>query len=185
MGEGITVGIDMGDKKHRVCVLDGEGAVTTRASIVTTAQGIRRYFKELEGCRVVIEAGTHSRWVSRILEELGHEVLVGNPRKLRMIWQSHEKSDDRDAEMLARIGRLDPQLLYPIHHRGQKTQADLAVINMVKSMGQHLGFSQSLDQNLTTFGHFIIDRNGAYRVEARQFTRLFDFPVHVVTNNDL
>lgn len=64
--------------------------------------------------------------VSRILEELGHEVLVGNPRKLRMIWHSHEKSDDRDAEMLARIGRLDPELLYPIHHRGPQAQADLA-----------------------------------------------------------
>jgi transposase len=148
--------MDMGDKKHRVCVLDGEGAVKTRGSVVNTAAGIRKYFKEMEGCRVVLEAGTHSRWVSRIVEELGHEVLVGNPRKLRMIWQSHEKSDERDAEMLARIGRLDPQLLYPIHHRGEKTQADLAVIKargmlvksrkmliahargLVKSMGQRI-----------------------------------------------
>jgi transposase len=75
-----------------------------------------------------MEAGTHSGWVSRILQELGHEVLVGNLRKLRVIWDSDEKGDDRDAEMLARIARFDPQLLYPIHHRGQKAQADLALI---------------------------------------------------------
>jgi transposase len=75
-----------------------------------------------------MEAGTHSGWVSRILEELGYEVLVGNPRKLRAIWASNLKTDDRDAEMLARIARVDPKLLYPIHHRGAKAQADLAVI---------------------------------------------------------
>ena len=128
MIEGITVGMDMGDKKHRVCVLDGEGAVKTRGSIVNTAQGIRKYFKEMEGCRVVLEAGTHSRWVSRILEELGHEVLVGNPRKLRAIWKSDQKDDNKDAEMIARLTRADPQLLHPIQHRGAEAQMDLGII---------------------------------------------------------
>lgn len=128
MGEGITVGMDMGDKRHRICVLDNEGEVQSRSSVTNTGQAIRKYFKGLEPCRVVIEAGTHSGWVSRILEELRHEVLVGNPRKLRAIWDSNEKDDDRDAEMLARIGRLDPKLLNPIRHRGQEAQMDLAVI---------------------------------------------------------
>jgi transposase len=62
------------------------------------------------------------------LEELGHEVLVGNPRRLRAIWESDEKDDSRDAELLARIARLDRKLLHPIHHRGQRAQCDLAVI---------------------------------------------------------
>lgn len=128
MDKSITVGLDMGDKKHSVCVLDADGKVLTRAAVANTGKGIRKYFGELKPCRVAMEAGTHSGWVSRILEELGHEILVGNPRKLRVIWDSDEKGDDRDAEMLARIARFDPQLLYPIHHRGQKAQADLAVI---------------------------------------------------------
>ncbi len=124
----ITVGMDMGDKNHNVCVLDAEGHVLKRITVTNTSKAIRKFFGELEACRVAMEAGTHSGWVSRILEELGHEVLVGNPRKLRVIWDSDEKNDTRDAEMLARIGRFDPQLLYPIHHRGQKAQEDLAVI---------------------------------------------------------
>lgn len=128
MGKGNTVGMDMGDKNHNVCVLDAQGQVVTRSEVANTSQGIRKQFAKLEPCRVAMEAGTHSGWVSRILEELGHEVLVGNPRKLRAIWESDKKDDTRDAEMLARIARFDPQLLYPIHHRGKETHCDLAVI---------------------------------------------------------
>ncbi len=58
-----------------------------------------------------------------MLTVLGLSVLTGNPRKLRVIWESTNKSDFRDAEMLARIARFDPELLYPIHHRGEQTQA--------------------------------------------------------------
>ena len=128
MGNDITVGMDMGDKNHTVCVLDAQGEVLSRARVANTSLAIRNCFGELGPCRVALEAGTHSGWVSRILEELGNEVLVGNPRKLRVIWDSDKKNDDRDAEMLARIARFDPHLLCPIHHRGRKAQDDLAVI---------------------------------------------------------
>ena len=148
MYEGNTVGMDMGDKKHRVCALDETGEVRERASVVNTATGVRKYFKALAPCRVVIEAGTHSGWVSRILEELGHEVWVGNPRKLRAIWDSDEKDDDRDAEMLARIGRLDPHLLSPVRHRGKEAQVDLAVIKargmLVKSRSMLIGHCRGI-----------------------------------------
>lgn len=128
MENGITVGVDMGDKKHNVCILDAEGEVQHRGTVTNTATAIRRYFGKLDPCRIALEAGTHSAWVSRILDELGFEVLVGNPRKLRVIWDSDEKNDDRDAEMLARIARFDPHLLYPIHHRGAQAQCDLSII---------------------------------------------------------
>jgi transposase len=128
MKNGITVGMDMGDKNHSVCVLDADGEVQERTTVTNTSKAIRKYFGTLEPCRVALEAGTHSGWVSRILEERGHEVLVGNPRKLRVIWDSDQKDDDKDAEMLARIARLDPHLLHPIHHRGKEAHTDLAVI---------------------------------------------------------
>jgi transposase len=134
MSEGITVGMDMGDKRHNVCVLDAAGQVLVRDAVVNTATALRKYFTDFPPCRIALEAGTHSGWVSRLLEELGHEVLVGNPRKLRVIWQSDKKNDERDAEMLARIGRFDPQLLYPIHHRGAAAQCDLAVIKARDSL---------------------------------------------------
>lgn len=128
MRKGITIGMDLGDKSHNVCVLDTEGEVKARGSVKNTAKAILKYFKDFEECLVAIEAGTHSGWVSRILKEMGHEVLVANPRKLRAVWDSDEKDDERDAEMLARIARFDPHLLYPITHRGAQAHSDLAVI---------------------------------------------------------
>ena len=78
--------------------------------------------------RVVLEAGPHSHWISRLIEEEGHEVIVANPRRLKLIYQSDSKSDETDAEALARLGRIDPSLLKPIEHRSLKSQSDLSVI---------------------------------------------------------
>ncbi len=128
MYEGITVGVDMGDKKHSICVLGRQGEVLERGLVTNTAKALGTYFGKLEPSRIALETGTHSNWVSRLLKELGHEVLVGQPRKLRAIWQSDRKDDQRDAEMLARIARMDPELLYPIHHRSLEAQADLEVM---------------------------------------------------------
>lgn len=119
------IGMDMGDRKHKICTLSHRGQVLSRNSISNTAAALRKHFKNTEPALFAIEAGTHSAWVSHLLEEMGHEVLVGNPRKLRAIWESDYKDDARDAEMLARIARLDPELLHPIHHRSRECQLDM------------------------------------------------------------
>jgi len=68
-------------------------------------------------------------WVSRLLEECGHEVLVANARKLRLIYANKRKTDEIDAENLARLARLDPKLFfYPLKHRGEDSQAHMALI---------------------------------------------------------
>jgi len=128
MKKGTTIGMDVGDKTHEVCVLDEAGVVKVRRSIVNTKAALVKFFKEYEGALVALEVGTHSPWIARELEALGCEVLVGNARKLRAIWAAQNKSDVRDAEMLARIARVDRALLYPVHHRGIEAQQDLAVL---------------------------------------------------------
>ena len=97
MKKGNTVGMDLGDQNHVVCMLDAKGDVVEQTKMACTAKAIRKYFEKQEPCVVAIEAGTHSAWVSRLLEELGHEVLVGNPRRLRVIWESSRKNDCRPA----------------------------------------------------------------------------------------
>ena len=96
----------------------------------TTPEALRRRFcSEQRPLRIAIEAGTHSPWASRVLEEeCGHEVLVANPRKLRLIYTNKRKTDEIDAENLARLARLDPKLLYPLKHRGEDCQAHMAII---------------------------------------------------------
>jgi transposase len=72
--------------------------------------------------------GTHSIWISEQLQELGHEVIVANARELRAISHSDRKSDQVDAEKLARYARLDPKILRPIAHRTVAQQEALTSI---------------------------------------------------------
>lgn len=125
------VGIDLGDKDNDIVVIDSSGKVTEAVSLENTMLRMNEFFdrfKEPGKVRVAIETGTHSPWVSAGLEERGFVVLVGNARKLRMIWDQTNKTDSGDAEMLARIVRFDPKLLSPIRHRSRTAQMDLAVL---------------------------------------------------------
>jgi transposase len=122
------MGLDLGDKYHHFCVLDGEGCVIKEGKVSATLGALRSLLAAWERTTVAMEAGTHSPWVSREAQALGHRVLVGNPRKLRMIYASAQKCDERDAAMLARIARFDPRLLCPIRHRGRRAQAHLAIL---------------------------------------------------------
>jgi transposase len=122
------IGVDLGDKQSHVVILDSNGEMIEEARLPTTRSSFRRKFSSLAGCRVAMEVGAHSRWASHLLEELGHDVLVANARKLRAIYSNPRKGDRADAETLARLARLDPELLSPIHHRSPQAQADLAVL---------------------------------------------------------
>ena len=126
----MTAGIDLGDRYSYLCFLDTRsGEVIEEGRLRTTPQTFERRFCSERPLRVAIEAGTHSPWVSRLLEECGHEVLVANARKIRLIYAEGRKTDRVDAEKkLARLARLDPKLLAPIEHRGERSQAHLALI---------------------------------------------------------
>ena len=116
-----TIGVDLGDKHSNFCELDETGAVLEEGRFPTTAAGVKRRFEHLPPTRIALETGTHSPWVARLLLACGHEVLVANPRKLRLIYQNDKKSDRVDAESLARLARVDPHLLAPIHRRSLET----------------------------------------------------------------
>lgn len=123
-----TVGVDLGDRKSVICRLDGEANVVERRPMTTTRANFEMYFSRMPRARVVIEIGTHSPWISRLLQELGHEVIVANPAKIRGK-NGRRKNDKIDAEFLARQGRADPKLLYPIEHRGEGAQADRVLLS--------------------------------------------------------
>jgi len=124
----LTVGLDLGDRSSRYCILNEAGGKASEDQLLTTKAGLDSLFAKMAVCRIALEVGTHSPWVSRHLAAMGHEVIVANPRKVRLITQSVKKNDRMDAEQLARLARVDPQLLGPIRHRGAEAQGDLAVI---------------------------------------------------------
>jgi transposase len=125
----VTAGLDLGDKYSYLCLIDTDtGKVVEEGRLRTTPETFRRRFDSEQRMTVAIEAGTHSPWASRVLEECEHKVLVANPRKTRLIYGQGRKTDKLDAEKLARLARVDPKLLSPLEHRGEASQAHLALI---------------------------------------------------------
>ena len=127
---GLTIGVDLGDRVSQLCVLDAKGGIVAEERVATTKSALTRTLgnSRLGKCRIAMEVGTHSPWVSRLLKALGHEVLVANSRKLRFIYQNRGKTDRVDARSLARVARMDPALLSPVEHRREEVAQDLAVL---------------------------------------------------------
>lgn len=127
------IGIDLGDRTSSYCAVSASGDKLASGSFKTTHAGFRSLFEGLPRKIVAMEVGSHSPWVSRLLGGLGHQCLVANPRQLPIIFAGTHKSDDLDAENLARVARLDPQLLKPIRHRCERSQL---LLNLMHSREQ-------------------------------------------------
>jgi transposase len=124
----LTIGLDLGDRTSHYCMLDEAGNVILEDSLPTTSNGIRQAFRRIPRCRIALETGTHSPWVSRQLAQIGHEVIVAHARNVRLIGESSRKDDQFDARTLARLARIDPGLLGPVRHRSAQAQIHLTVI---------------------------------------------------------
>ncbi len=124
----LTVGVDLGDKCSSYCILGMDGETLAEGQLRTRQQDFAEFFQALTGSRVVMEVGTHSAWIREIVAGCGHEVLVANPRQMEGPKRRKRKNDRIDAQKLARLGRVDPQSLFPIEHRSTEVRQDLVVL---------------------------------------------------------
>ena len=113
-------GIDLHQKHSEICGLDASGKVRLQERVATSEAGLRKVFGKSKGVRVVLESGGQSSWAARVLGEMGHKVVVVNPRRIRLIAESTLKTDRIDAEILARLGRQeDDSQLRPVYQRSE------------------------------------------------------------------
>lgn len=153
---GMTIGLDLGDRWTEGRVLNVSGEMIETFRVRTTEPAMAARLSSYAPCRVVLEVGTHSPWVSRVVTRLGHEAVVANPRRVRLIAENDSKSDGVDAELLARLGRVDPSLLKPIVHRGKQAQRDRILIQArdafvrarTQLVNQVRGFAKALGARL-------------------------------------
>ena len=88
----LTVGLDLGDRNSWYCVLDESGRIQRERRVRTNAKALQEVFGAMPPSRIGLEIGTHSPWISRLLSELGHEVIVGNARKVRLMGRAGRKT---------------------------------------------------------------------------------------------
>src|ERR1700716_472343 len=124
----LTIGVDLGDRWSFYCVLEEAGQIILEQKVPSTPEAMKQTFSRIPQSRIALETGTHSPWVSRLLTELGHEVIVAHAQKVQLITKSNRKDDRHDARTLARLARIDPELLGPVRHRSAKAQIHLTVI---------------------------------------------------------
>src|SRR5271155_5144200 len=124
----LTIGVDLGDRWSCYCVLDEAGEILLEQKVATTPEAIQQIFEKVPRGLIAMETGTHSPWVSRVLRDLGHQVLVAHAQKVQLITKSSRKDDRHDARTLARLARIDPELLGPVRHRSAQAQIHLTVI---------------------------------------------------------
>jgi len=127
-GHKLTIGLDLGDRWSNYCVLDEAGEILLEQKLATTPEAVKQTLGRIPRSLIALETGTHSPWLSRLLKELGHEVLVAHAQKVELITKSNRKDDRHDARTLARLARIDPELLGPVRHRSAKAQIHLTVI---------------------------------------------------------
>src|SRR2546429_3968170 len=124
----LTIGLDLGDRFSSYCILDEVGKILREQKVPTTPEEMQQTFGRMVRSRIAMETGTHSPWVSRLLTGLGHEVIVAHAQRVRLIVKSRRKDDRLDARTLARLARIDPELLSPVQHRSAEAQIHLTEI---------------------------------------------------------
>ena len=131
----LTIGLDLGDRWSFYCILDEAGKIILEQKLPTTPEAMKQTFGKIPRSLIAMETGTHSPWASRLLTELEHEVIVAHAQKVQLITKSNRKDDRHDARTLARLARIDPELLGPVRHRSVQAQIHLTVIRARAELG--------------------------------------------------
>ncbi len=148
-----VIGIDLGDKKHAVCVLGKGGEILAEFTVPNSRAALSELAGDHPGARVAMEVGGHSPWTSRLLESLGLEVIVANACKLRAIYTNERKCDELDARMLAKLARVDPGLLHPVRHGSEGAQRDLLQVKLRDTLvRQRVNVITSVRHSLKSLG---------------------------------
>ena len=158
---GFTLGLDLGDRSHPVCVLDATGQIVREGTLLNPRSELAKLLAEFPGATVALEAGTPSPWISRYLTDWGAHVLVANPRKLHAISRSERKCDQRDAPMLARWARVDPALLHPLEHGTAQAQHDLLGLKLRDALVRtRVNLINAVRFTLKSLGHPVRNPSG-------------------------
>jgi transposase len=153
---GFTIGLDLGDQSHYVCVLDATGQMIHEGPLPNDRVALALLLTKYPAATVALEAGTHSPWISRYLTGLGATVIVANPRKLHAITRHERKCDRRDAVMLARLVRADVALLHPIAHGSAQAQHDLLGLKLRDSLVRtRVNLINTVRFTLKSLGHAV------------------------------
>lgn len=164
----IVVGVDVSEKHLNLCEIDGDDAVC-ESRMANSSKKLLEHFQGKAKRRIIIEVGAHTRWIAELLEQLGHQVLIVDPRRTKLISGSLYKDDRIDAMTLAMLGRDAPALLKTVPLRRLESQMVLTlvrarasavkgrtrIVNTVRGVLKPYGYTIPKDSRGATFTAYI------------------------------
>jgi transposase len=165
----LVIGIDLGDRNSAYCVRTRDQLIVKEGTVATTATAILEAFQGVRRQRLVIETGTHSRWVAQLLELMGHEVIVANARKLKLISENNQKSDKVDARLLSQLGCMNVDWLHPVYQRSQDAHSDLMLARSREALVEtRTGLINHVRGSVKSFGNRLVKCGSERFVEVAQ-----------------
>jgi transposase len=98
----IYIGVDFHARQQTVSSLKtNEGVVSTHNLKHQNKDEVRTFYQQFSGRVIVgLEASGYSPWFEQLLEDLGHEVWLGDATEIRRRARWRQKNDRRDAELI-------------------------------------------------------------------------------------
>jgi transposase len=122
------IGLDIGDRVSNYAVKDAQGHLLEEGRVPSKADGLEKQFGPMKGDRLLMEVGTHSPWMQRVLRKIGIDARVCEARSAAEANRYGCKTDVRDARMLAELLRTGSQLVTLVEHRTEEDQKMWMVI---------------------------------------------------------
>ena len=125
----LVIGIDLGDRSSTYCVRGRQTeGVLVEGTVETKPEAILDRFRALQAKRTVMETGTHARWMAQLLELMGHEVIVGNARKLKLVSENTQKSEYGGPAAVVEVGMRERGLAAPGIPAEARAHNDLLIV---------------------------------------------------------
>lgn len=96
----LYIGVDFHPHQQTVSYCNTEHGEIKQLCLAHNIELVRRFYEQFPKAVVGIEASCTAAWFEHLMQELGHELRVGNPTLIRARARSRHKSDKRDADLI-------------------------------------------------------------------------------------
>src|SRR5438128_1940719 len=151
----MIIGCDFHPSWQQVSWLDVETGETGEQKLVHAGGEAKQFYEQLAAPVLIgMEATGNSQWFVELVEDLGHEIWIGDAAQIRASYVRKQKTDKRDAAHILKLvveGRF-PKLWTP--DREQRDQRQLVlhrhklveIRSRVKNELQHLSLNKGMQR---------------------------------------
>jgi len=150
----VYIGVDFHARQQTISYLTSEDGEIRRLQLShEQPEEVKKFYQQFAGQQVMVgfEASGYAAWFEELLEELGHEIWIGDAKAIRTFAKRRQKNDRRDADLIRellvqgdfpRIHRYSPEsrrVLQQLRYRQRLVKMQTMIINSLVFMAASRG----------------------------------------------